>query len=55
MMMVVIMLQDKWPWTGITLPLVDNFLEGRGGMSHRDKALTSPDTSQRSVSWTPLL
>ena len=40
--------------TGIILPLVDNFLKGRGGMSHGDKMLTSPDITQRTVSWTLL-
>ena len=49
-MMAVLILQDKWPWTGITLPLVDNFLEGRGGMPTGDEALTSLDTTQRTVS-----
>ena len=31
------MLQDKWPWTRIALPLVDSFLKGRSGMSHGDE------------------
>ena len=26
--------QDRWPWTRITLPLVDSFLKGRSRMSH---------------------
>ena len=50
MMIMVIMPQDRWPWTRITLPLVDSFLEGRSGMSHRDKMLTSQDITQRTVS-----
>ena len=36
MMIMVIMPQDRWPWTRITLPLVNSFLEGRSGMSYRD-------------------
>ena len=51
-MMMVIMLQGSWPWTGVTLPPVDNFLEGRDGMSHRYKVPTSPGTIQRTVNWT---
>ena len=38
-----------------TLPPVDNFLEGRDGMSHGDKAPTSPGTIQRTVNWTLFL
>ena len=55
MMIMVVMPQDGWPWTRITLPLVDSFLKGRSGMSHRDKMLTSQDITQRTVSWTLLL
>ena len=39
--------QDGWPWTGITLPLVNSFHKGRSGMSHRDKTLTSQDITQK--------
>ena len=47
MMIMVIMPQDGWPWTRITLPLVDSFLKGRSRMSHGDKMLTSQDITQR--------
>ena len=46
MMIMVIMLQDKWPWTGITLPPVDSFLKDRSRMSPGDKMLTSLDITQ---------
>ena len=52
MMMMVIMPQDEWPWTGRTLPLVDSFLQGRSGMSRGDKMLTSQDVTWRTVSST---
>ena len=46
MIILVIMPQDGWPWTRITLPLVNSFLKGRSGMSHGDKMLTSCESSQ---------
>ena len=55
MMVMVIMPQDEWPWTGINLPLVDSFLKDRSRMSHGDKMLTSQDVTWRTVSWTLLL
>ena len=38
-MMMEIMLQGGWPWTGTTLPPVDNFLEDGDGMSEYQQSL----------------
>ena len=47
--------QDRLPWTGITLPLVDSFLKGRCRIFHGGKTLTSWDIIQRTASRTLFL